>query len=847
MEFEFAPQPKWTVQASPGNAGTVDISALALDWAVKFGCRYDPNTGRWLPVFASGHLTLDNGAATGARFETGSPRALLTAAQAAVPLFVTLSLADETLWQGLALVEMGLSLAEDDTVTWQLVSRYWQPLQTPTLWRQTQSGVTHQRPQAMLLSMLGQTLGDAGLPVLSPVSRWPRKLFLQGVVLRGTLGQNLSRLAHTCGVIPFEDRTGLIGMSSLEEISDGRQTANPPASQLPVGRPKVRSVSTQSRWSMEVLAQNASSSGREQLVSFTADSYTRGQEVETLIRYTYPAQTLWVNYEDPVAVDANVAILSHSIEPDNTGAERADIITVRWRYDGNQNPNTTFRVWGSRVNLDAANPYDIREFSYSDALPAVQARTQKTDPWVDWFVRVGSVTDGQTWRTMTQFLNEAKARAVLTYPLWALTAADRIQSNISGRTGQLVPASVSRYRVKPGAVIDGVTETIELRGAADLVPTVTIEAITASGAATPDAPVATGITIPPPNVYPIPFEIPPPPAPTNTPRPPAAPTNLVCTSSADGTSVELTWDAPSGPIDSYAIRRADKPLGLLANVADGTITSYTDTDVMPGQTYEYGVQAVNGAGLGAIATCMVTTSVSPPEPSGDLYITGAGTRIAALFRVDLSDGSSVRIGNAAGGFGGSETSPNSLASDGQTLYMVGQATDRLYTLDTSTGVATAVGQAFSNEQVPLGIGFHNGTLYMVGGRGRDFSRGALYTVNTDTGAETRVGSANRFGANERGPRGLASYNGSLYMVGDGGLYTLNTLTGVASRIGAVTSIRRASGLVVHGGVMYLLTWNPNTISVIDPSTAVASMAVGIAVTGLTGVGNPNASGLASHP
>lgn len=520
MDFGWRPKPRWNVYR---RNGALDISAYALDWRVKFGCRFDPDTGRWLPVFASGHITLDNGKATGARFVPG-PNALISPSDAATPLFVQLSLGGETLWTGLALIEMGLSLREDDTVTWRLVSRYWQALNTPTLWRQTRSGITFQRPQAMLQAMLGQTLGASGLPQLSPVSIWPSALFLSNVAMRGTLGQNLSRLAHTCGVIPFEDRTGLPGMSSLERISEGRQSANPPASQIPIGDTKVRSVTTQSRWSIEALSQNVTAQPRETLVDFTAASYTAGEIVETVIRYNYPDRTVSINYEDPVAVDADVEIIHHSIRPDNTSEGRADIIVVRWRYNGSLNPATTFRVWGVRLAPDARVPYDIREFSYDDDLPVVQARVQQTDPWIDWFVSVGNITDGMTWRTMAQFINEPKARAVLTYPLWAADESDRIESNISSRSGLLVPASVSRYRINSAEVIDGVTETIELAGGASQVPEVTIEAITASGAATAAVPVDTGITISP--TVPSPFDVPLAPDPTFTPAGHAAWQNL---------------------------------------------------------------------------------------------------------------------------------------------------------------------------------------------------------------------------------------------------------------------------------------------------------------------------------
>ena len=85
--------------------------------------------------------------------------------------------------------------------------------------------------------------------------------------------------------------------------------------------------------------------------------------------------------------------------------------------------------------------------------------------------------------------------------------------------------------------------------------------------------------------------------------------------------------------------------------------------------------------------------------------------------------------------------------------MVGAANDALFTLNTSTGVATRVGSATQfgvNEFAPSGLAAIGNTLYMVG-----TTNNALFTLNTTTGVATRVGSATRFGVNERLPSDLA--------------------------------------------------------------------------------------------
>jgi len=80
---------------------------------------------------------------------------------------------------------------------------------------------------------------------------------------------------------------------------------------------------------------------------------------------------------------------------------------------------------------------------------------------------------------------------------------------------------------------------------------------------------------------------------------PPAPTAFECTA-GDG-SVSLTWDkvTDSGFISNYKVYRGksgDEPT-LLKNISSDK-TSYTDGDVVNGNTYEYQVSAVNGVGEG---------------------------------------------------------------------------------------------------------------------------------------------------------------------------------------------------------------------------------------------------------
>ena len=146
---------------------------------------------------------------------------------------------------------------------------------------------------------------------------------------------------------------------------------------------------------------------------------------------------------------------------------------------------------------------------------------------------------------------------------------------------------------------------------------------------------------------------------------------------------------------------------------------------------------------------------------------------AGCSRWDLRAGTASRVGNDDFGNVG-ESEPTGLASHGGKLYMVGASTDQLYEIAAASGGAIAVGSAVmfdvpvggdgapggdiapggdtapGGDVAPSGLVSHGSGLYMVGGGGW------LYTLDTVTGAATRVGSSAGFGVSEGNPGGIAS-------------------------------------------------------------------------------------------
>lgn len=148
-----------------------------------------------------------------------------------------------------------------------------------------------------------------------------------------------------------------------------------------------------------------------------------------------------------------------------------------------------------------------------------------------------------------------------------------------------------------------------------------------------------------------------------------------------------------------------------------------------------------------------------------------------LMKVNYGTGVATPLAGAVANFGVGETKPAGLTFLGDTMYMLGNSTNALYSVDISDGSATEV--ADLNETV----------VRNVGGCAADEDSGRIYIVenNTDTlhyivlGDEfVTYSSALLNGVNN--PQGLAFHDGVLYCLDpqDDRLYTVNLTTGVAT-------------------------------------------------------------------
>ena len=140
-----------------------------------------------------------------------------------------------------------------------------------------------------------------------------------------------------------------------------------------------------------------------------------------------------------------------------------------------------------------------------------------------------------------------------------------------------------------------------------------------------------------------------------------------------------------------------------------------------------GLHTLNAAGSATLVGNLGMSGLAGLGTTLYGVVGGPGSHIR-LFSVNTSDASKTSIGSALD-FGVGEKSPRGLASDGINLYMVGQTNKKIYTVDTTTGVATPLSGAVnfllgSDVTVtPTALAVHNGAFYML-----DDTANALYKV-----------------------------------------------------------------------------------------------------------------------
>ena len=200
---------------------------------------------------------------------------------------------------------------------------------------------------------------------------------------------------------------------------------------------------------------------------------------------------------------------------------------------------------------------------------------------------------------------------------------------------------------------------------------------------------------------------------------------------AGATSIRLTWGAVPRAT-SYRLRRWD---GATAQRFDITGTSYTDSGLTPGKTYEYLMYSSNAAGVGPWSD---TVTIKLPSPS-------IGGRVASK-DIDLASANNSSWG---------------IWSDGTTMWVSDVGDDKLYAYTLATG-AWADDREFdlaAANGLPYGI-WSDGTTMWVADRSDD----KLYAYTLTSGVRVWAKEFDLAAENSQ-PRGIWS-DGTTMWVAD---------------------------------------------------------------------------------
>jgi uncharacterized protein (TIGR03382 family) len=150
-----------------------------------------------------------------------------------------------------------------------------------------------------------------------------------------------------------------------------------------------------------------------------------------------------------------------------------------------------------------------------------------------------------------------------------------------------------------------------------------------------------------------------------------------------------------------------------------------------------------------------------------------------------------------------------LAASADTMWVVENQTDTLWTVDVATLQATQIGNLNTNWGFG-GLGFYNGTLY-----GRNTNDGGLYTIDTGTGNATLVGT-------DTLPFGLDTFDidpttGQGIGLGvSGEVWDIDLSNGAATFIANTSApIAAVSSAFDAGGTLYEVDRNVGVLNTID--------------------------------
>jgi Strictosidine synthase-like, N-terminal len=163
------------------------------------------------------------------------------------------------------------------------------------------------------------------------------------------------------------------------------------------------------------------------------------------------------------------------------------------------------------------------------------------------------------------------------------------------------------------------------------------------------------------------------------------------------------------------------------------------------------------------------------------------------------------------------------------MYLLEGSGEGVSRFETTTGVEVFIGNTGMSRLQGAAFRPSDNTLFAI----HTFGNNGLYTINTTTGAATLVGDTNIGGS----PESLAfTSNGTLYTATTSGtnLYTIDSNTGAATLLGSISGMSDVDGLTVSPvavnvsgqGVVpadTLFAVDSGSLYIVDPNTLVATL------------------------
>ena len=197
-------EPAPTIRVTFPSAGIVNITPDVLGIKVRRGSFFDPGSGRFLLLSASGKLSLDT--SHGMFDHVGGYAA---SHEYSYLLDCQYALGNHVRWRGATIAKPVVRLWAAPQLQWPLLGRAWQPLRTELIWAQQPTDSTLQDVFDDMIAATPATVGPA---------RFPPGAYMRGARSLGGLASTINAMALATGTQPVEHNDGSLALCDLHEL-----------------------------------------------------------------------------------------------------------------------------------------------------------------------------------------------------------------------------------------------------------------------------------------------------------------------------------------------------------------------------------------------------------------------------------------------------------------------------------------------------------------------------------------------------------------------------------------------------------------------------------------------------